>query len=177
MSLPTRMSGVHLIGHGGPEMLVWRDDIPVPHPGRGDVLIRVSAAAVNNTDINTRVGWYSKGDNDAADAGWGGGALQLPRIQGIDVCGHVVAVGAGVSDQRVGERVLVEPCLLEANGAPLPAPWFLGSECDGGFAQYLRVAAAHAHKIQSDLSDVDLASFPCSYSTAENMLTRAGRYF
>lgn len=172
MTIPMHMSGVHLIGHGGPEMLQWREDIPVTKPGPGDVLIRVAAAAVNNTDINTRVGWYSKGNNDAEDAGWTGTALQLPLIQGIDVCGHIAAVGAGVPNSRIGERVLVEPCLQEANGAPLSSPWFLGSECDGGFAQYVKVAARHAYAVQSNMSDVALATFPCSYSTAENMLTR-----
>lgn len=51
-------------------------------------------------------------------------------------------------------------------------PWYFGSECDGGFAEYTVVAARHAHVVESTLSDVELASFPCSYSTAENMLTR-----
>ncbi|MEM9757136.1 MAG: alcohol dehydrogenase catalytic domain-containing protein, partial [Pseudomonadota bacterium] len=160
--LPDTMCGVAMVGHGGPEQLVWRDDLPTPRPGPGDVVIRVAAAAVNNTDINTRIGWYSKGDNDAADASWTGAALQLPRIQGADVCGHVVAVGAGVDTARIGARVLVEPSLREANGALLATPWYLGSECDGGFAQFVRVAARHAHAIDSPLSDVDLASFPCS---------------
>lgn len=49
------MSGVVLVGHGGPEVLEWRDDLPVPQVGPQDVLVRVSAAAVNNTDINTRI--------------------------------------------------------------------------------------------------------------------------
>jgi NADPH:quinone reductase-like Zn-dependent oxidoreductase len=57
-ALPQTMSGVQLVGHGGPEMLVWRDDIPVPRPGEGEVLVRVLAAGVNMTDINTRRGWY-----------------------------------------------------------------------------------------------------------------------
>ncbi|GAG23799.1 unnamed protein product, partial [marine sediment metagenome] len=52
-------------------------------------------------------------------------------------------------------------------------PWYFGSECNGGFAQFTRVSARHARAIKSDLTDVELASFPCSYSTAENMLTRA----
>jgi NADPH:quinone reductase-like Zn-dependent oxidoreductase len=69
--------------------------------------------------------------------------------------------------------VLVEPCIWEAQGQPLASPWFLGSECDGGFAEYTRVAARHAHPVDSSLSDIELASFPCSYSTAENMLMRA----
>lgn len=167
------MRGVALVGHGGPECLVWREDLPKPAPMAGEVLIRVAAAGVNNTDINTRVGWYSKGNNDAADAGWTGAALQLPRIQGIDICGHIVAVGAGVDPVRIGERVLVEPCLTEAKGEMRDPPWFLGSECDGGFAEYCAVAARHAYAIISGLSDTDLASFPCSYSTAENLLTRA----
>ena len=53
------------------------------------------------------------------------------------------------------------------------SPWYIGSECDGGFADYVTVAARHAYPIDSSLSDAELASFPCSYSTAENMLTRA----
>ena len=168
------MVGVALIGHGGPECLDWREDLPVPMPGPGDVLIRVAAAGVNNTDINTRTAWYSKSDADAADASWSGKALTFPRIQGADVCGTIVAVGDGVDAKRVGERVLVEPCLREADGQSLETPWYFGSECDGAFAEYTRVAARHAYKIESPMSDVELASFPCSYSTAENMLTRSG---
>ena len=172
MTKDATMFGIALIGHGGPECLVWRDDLPRPKPHAGEVLIEVAAAGVNNTDINTRVGWYSKGDGDADDASWAGEALKFPRVQGIDVCGRILAVGEGVDPARIGERVLVEPCLREAGGKTLSHAWFLGSECDGGFAQYCAVAARHAYAIKSDLSDVELASFPCSYSTAENMLTR-----
>ncbi len=171
--MPEVMRGVHLVGHGGPEMLQFRDDVPVPRPGPGDVLIRVAAAGVNNTDINTRLAWYSKKDGAGEDASWSGTPLAFPRIQGIDVCGEIVAVGPGVAAERIGERVLVEPCLREANGAELDQPWFLGSECDGGFAEYCRVAARHAWRVDCALTDVELASFPCSYSTAENMLVRA----
>ena len=170
----TVMSGVVLTGHGGPECLEWRNDLPIPEPLAGEVLIKVAAAGVNNTDINTRVGWYSKGDNDADDASWAGEPLRFPRIQGIDACGHIVAVGDGVDAARIGERVLVEPCLIEARGKMLARPWFFGSECDGAFAEFTTVAARHAYPIKSDLSDAELASFPCSYSTAENMLTRTG---
>lgn len=172
MTLPATMSGVVMKGHGGPEALEWRKDIKVPVPGPRDVLIRVRAAGVNNTDINTRIGWYSKSGN-ADDAAWSGTPLTFPRIQGADVCGEIVAVGEGVDAGRVGERVLVEPCLREADGRALETPWYFGSECDGGFAQYARVAARHAHRIESTLGDVELASFPCSYSTAQNMLCRA----
>ncbi len=167
------MKGVLLTGHGGPEMLEYRQDIPVPTPKENEVLIRVSAAGVNNTDINTRIGWYSKGDNDSEDASWSGNALVLPRIQGADVCGEIVAVGSMVDESRIGQRVLIEPCLSDVNGETINPPWYFGSECDGGFAEYTVVSAKHAYQLKTDLTDVELASFPCSYSTAENMLTRS----
>ena len=50
------MRGVWLTGHGGLDKLEPRDDIPTPRPGPREVLVRVAAAAVNNTDINTRIG-------------------------------------------------------------------------------------------------------------------------
>ena len=165
-TIPNMMKAIQLIGHGGPEMLQYRDDIPVPSPSEDQVLIRVSAAAVNNTDINTRIAWYSKNDSNSSDASWSGEPLVFPRIQGADVCGIIVAVGNKVSKKRIGERVLIEPCFSDENG-------YYGSECDGGFAQFTVVAAKHAYVINSTLSDIELASFPCSYSTAENMLTRA----
>ena len=171
--VPATMKGVQLTQHGGLDSLTINPSIPVPSLTPNDVLIEVKAAGVNNTDLNTRIGWYSKGDNDADDAGWGGTALNLPLIQGADVCGYIVAVGDNVSNARIGERVLIEPCLFEANSEALSSPWYFGSECDGGFAQYTKVASQHAHAIHSSLSDIELASFPCSYSTAENMLCRA----
>ncbi len=170
---PSTMRAVLLTGHGGYDKLDYRTDHPVPQPLATEVVIRVSAAGVNNTDINTRIGWYSKNENASEDAGWGGSALQLPRIQGADVCGEIVAVGQGVDTARIGERIIVEPSLHEAAGEPLDTPWYFGSECDGGFAEYTKVAARYAHKIETELSDIELASLPCSYSTAENLMTRA----
>ncbi len=181
MTLPFNMYGVVLTGFGGFEKLERRVDLPVPRPGPGEVLIRVGAAGVNNTDINTRIGWYSKtvegsteaggagGFAEAEDDGWSGAPFHFPRIQGADAAGRIVAVGAGVSDHRIGERVLVEPCFRDAAGAVR----YFGSECDGAFAQFATVPAAHAHPILTDLSDTELASFPCSYSAAENMVQRA----
>jgi len=172
-STQTTMHGVWLTGHGDFDKLVVKADIPKPMPRTGEVLVRVSAAGINNTDINTRIGWYSKQDAASDDASWTGDALHFPRIQGIDVCGHIEDVGKDISRTRIGERVLIEPCFSEAKGKPLDLPWFLGSECDGGFAEYVAVPSKHAYKIESHLTSIELASFPCSYSTAENMLTRS----
>jgi len=168
----TKMQAVLLKGQGGFEQLEVRDDVPVPHPAPNEVLIRVGAAGVNNTDINTRTGWYSRAVNDASDSGWTGAAPHFPRIQGADACGRIVAVGAGVEPARVGERVLVEPVFRIPGEPNRYRGIYFGSERDGAFAQFACAPAAHAHAISSALSDVELASFPCSYAAAENMLTR-----
>ncbi len=189
MKIPETMSGVYLTGHGDFDKLEYREDIPAPKPVGQEVLVKVGAVGVNNTDINTRIGWYSKSNSgnldtidhdELADAGgsddgdWSGAGLSFPRIQGIDVCGEIVAVGDGSLSGRIGERVLVEPCLRSPVDWKPYEGWFLGSECDGGFAQFVKAPSVHAYHIQSDLSDPELASFPCSWSTAENMLTRTG---
>lgn len=183
MTVPAVMRAVLLTGYGGYDRLEWRTDIPVPQPGTREVLIRIGAAAVNNTDINTRIGWYSKAVAEATDAGaatgiegagddgWSGAAFTFPRIQGADACGHIVAVGEGVDPARIGQRVLVEPVFRGCS--PFDIRYF-GSEVDGGFADYARVPSVHAHRIESACSDVELASFPCAYATAENILTRIG---
>lgn len=181
------MSGVYLTGHGGLDKLVYREDIPVPTPQAGEVLIEVKGAGVNNTDINTRLGWYSKKvtsdtnaggreglqevDND--DASWGGVPLKFPRIQGGDICGIIVQVGEGVEQNRIGTRILVRSMQnIPTKDNPL-AMQTMGSEVDGGFAQYCVAKAKESFPINCEWSDTELASIPISYSTAEGMLCRA----
>ena len=182
--IPGQMPAVLLRGHGGFEQLEYRDDIPVPVPAPGEVLLRVLAAAVNNTDINTRTGWYAsavteatsglsrQSPGDTEDGGWTGAAFVFPRIQGADACAQIVAVGAGIAAERIGERVLVDPVLRNSETAPYDVGYF-GADRDGAFAQFACVPAANAVAIRSACSDVELASFPCSYLAAENMLARA----
>ncbi|MER8437229.1 alcohol dehydrogenase family protein [Mesorhizobium sp. M1312] len=181
------MSGVVLTGHGGFEKLQFKTDLPVPRPGPGEVLIKVAAAAINNTDINTRIGWYSKAvrsgtseggytgfdSSDDDDASWTGTALSFPRIQGADCCGCIVAVGEGVNDERIGERVIVRNLLRTYVDYRAWECWTFGSECDGAFAQYAKAPSLETFKVKCDWSDVELASVPCAYSTAEGMLHRA----
>ncbi|MEP3688894.1 MAG: alcohol dehydrogenase family protein [Sulfitobacter dubius] len=186
MTLPKTMKAIVLTGHGGLDKLELREDMPVPQPSAGEVLVRVGASAVNNTEINTRTGWYSKavrGDTgSAATEGYGGasdadgawsGALSFPRIQGADCCGEIVAVGEGVDAGRIGERVLLRPMYGPMAAGPDALITF-GSERDGGFAEYTTAEATNALVIDSTLSDLELASFPCAFSTAEGMIQRAG---
>ena len=186
MASPEVMKGIVLTGHGGLDKLVWREDLPVPVPAKDEVLIRVGASAVNNTDINTRTGWYSKsvrGDTAAgaskgfdanvdADGGWSGKPLDFPRIQGADCCGEIVAVGTEVSSNRIGERVLVRTMQTADADAPFPVVTTLGSEQNGAFAEFACVRSKDALSVRSNLTDVELATFPCAFSTAEGMMQR-----
>ncbi|MCH8002262.1 MAG: zinc-binding dehydrogenase, partial [Proteobacteria bacterium] len=167
------MRAVLLTGHGGPERLDYREDVAEPAPGAGEVLIEVGAAAINNTDIWTREGAYGSADDPAAVSGWRREPMAFPRIQGADVAGRIVALGAGVPETRIGERVIVNPVLYSDVGDGLVGMGYLGSERDGGFAEFVAVPAANALAIESDLGDAELASFPTAYLTAEGMLDRA----
>jgi NADPH:quinone reductase-like Zn-dependent oxidoreductase len=170
--IPKTMNAVILKGNGDYEKLEYVKNYITPTPKENEVLIKVEAAGVNNTDINTRIAWYSKNENDSDDASWTGKGLKFPMVQGADVCGYIVKVGTNVDSSRIGQRVLVEPSLQKINGQQLDSPQYFGSECDGGFANYTVVSNEHAYEINSNYSSIELASFPCSYSTAENLLTR-----
>ncbi len=185
MTLPETMCGVVLTGHGALDKLEYRTDLPVPAPAKGEVLIQVGAAAVNNTDINTRIGWYSKtvrgdtasgalggfGADDFEDGSWAGKPLDFPLIQGADCCGRIVAVGPGVNAARIGERVLVRS-MSDPTGTG-HGTFTFGSECNGGFAEFTTASDNNAVPVNSPLSDTELATFPCAYSTAEGMIQRA----
>ncbi|MEM1429348.1 MAG: alcohol dehydrogenase family protein [Pseudomonadota bacterium] len=186
MPLPQTMQAMVLMGHGDLDQYVWREDWPAPSAAPGEVLVRVGACGLNNTDVNTRSGWYSKAvseattggaysDVDAEDPSWGGAPIAFPRIQGADVCGEIVAVGSGVDPARLGERVITDCWLRDPSDLTnKDRTGYFGSERDGGFAGFCTMPARNALAVLSDLSDAELATFSCSYSTAEGMLERAG---
>ena len=180
------MRAVVLTGHGALDRLSFHEDWPVACPGPGQALIAVGACGLDNTDVNTRTAWYSAGVSGATtgeaiedagdtDAAWGGKAITFPRVQGADVCGHIVAVGIGCNASLLGRRMLIDPWLRDWDD-PLDRDkcGYFGSECDGGFADYAIADVRNIHTIDSDLSDAELATFPTSCVTAENMLNRAG---
>ncbi|MEX0367721.1 MAG: alcohol dehydrogenase family protein [Ruegeria sp.] len=185
MTLPDTMNAMVTMGHGDMDQMVWHTDWPRPDPAGGEVLVKVGACGLNNTDVNTRSGWYSKSVTAATSGGayddvgeedpsWGGAPISFPRIQGADVCGTIVAVGDGVDAARIGERILTDNWLRDPDDLTNKnKTGYYGSERDGGFAEYATMPARNAIPVQSDLSDAELATFSCSYSTAEGMLTRA----
>lgn len=175
------MLAVVTTGSGGYDRLEFRQ-VARPVPGPGEFLLRVLAAGVNNTDINTRLGWYAGSvrhgtdatavDAGRRDGGWNG-AMPFPLIQGADCCGRVVAVGPGGDADRIGERVLVRPCMRKAGFDRMDTVW-LGTDFDGAFAQYVKVPESEAFAVACDWSDAELATIPCAYGTAQNMVRRAG---
>lgn len=176
--LPTRMKAVQLVGHGGLEQLIYRDDVAIPNPAVGEVLIEVHACGMNNTDVWVRQGAYGSDTDPNSVSTWrrGRSTLEFPRIQGTDSVGRIVAVGDGVDAARIGERVMVDFSLYNRpeGDDSLADIDYIGHGRDGGYAEYLSVPAENAQAIDSALTDAELATFCCAYLTAEQMLERAG---
>jgi NADPH:quinone reductase-like Zn-dependent oxidoreductase len=178
------MKAVVTTGNGGYDKLDYRI-VPIPKLQAGEVLIEVLAAGVNNTEINTRLGWYSASvtgstedaaessskTNSIEDGGWNE-TTPFPLIQGTDCCGRVVEACSRQDSHLVGSRVIVRACMRRAGFESLDNIW-MASDFDGAFAQYVKVPASEVFVVNSDWSDIELATIPCAYGTAENMVHRA----
>ncbi len=176
------MKAVVTTGNGGYDKLDYRD-VPIPVPGPGEVLLKVLAAGINNTEINTRLGWYSASvtsgteqfstsehDAEIQDGGWNE-KTPFPLIQGTDCCGEVVVRADDVTQPEIGKRVLVRAC-MRLNGYDSLENIWMASDFDGAFAQYVRVPASEVFEVDCTWSDTELATIPCAYGTAENMVHR-----
>lgn len=177
------MKAVVTTGNGGYDKLEYRD-VPIPELRAGEVLLKVLAAGVNNTDVNTRLGWYSSsvtsgteqfsttGQDSAIEVGGWRDKTPFPLIQGTDCCGEVIAKADDVTRPIDGRRVLVRACMSLNGGDSADTIW-MASDFDGAFAQYVRVPASEVFEVDCDWTGIELATIPCSYGTAENMLHRA----
>jgi len=182
------MKAVVTVGNGGYDQLVYKD-VPIPSIDEGEVLVKVLAAGVNNTEINTRLGWYSSKvttstDNLTAtdeelaevasegDGGWSE-ATPFPFIQGTDCCGEVVEVKDEKNKGLMGKRVLIRSCIRNEGYDSMENIW-MASDFDGAFAQYVKIEATEVFPVDCDWTDAELGTIPCAYGTAENMVNRAG---
>ncbi len=182
------MKAVVTVGNGGYDMLVYKD-VPIPVIDEGEVLVKVLAAGVNNTEINTRLGWYStkvttstnaltQTDDELTEAasegdgGWNE-VTPFPFIQGTDCCGEVVEVKDEKNKDLIGKRVLIRACIRHEGWDSMENIW-MASDFDGAFAQYVKIAATEVFPVDCDWTDAELGTIPCSYGTAENMVNRAG---
>ena len=169
------MKAVVLTGHGGLDRLEYRDDVAVPAPGPGEVLIEVSACGMNNTDVWVREGAYGSDEDPDAVSSWraDNSTLAFPRIQGADIAGRIVAAGAGVPETRTGRRVMVDFSIYNGDGESLADIDYIGHGRDGGYAEYVCVPDENAYDVKTGMSDAELATFCCAYLTGEHMLDRA----
>ncbi len=162
---PATMRAVVLREEGGPEVLQV-EDVGVPAPGRGEVRVRVSHAALNHLDI-----WIRKGMP----------SVPKPRIMGADAAGVVDAVGPGVDAQPEG-LVLLDPsvtcgeCRQCVAGETVLCDRFsvLGEHLAGTHAGYVVVPAANVHAAPGHLDETAAAALPLAFATAWRMIrTRA----
>jgi NADPH:quinone reductase len=140
-ALPQSMTAIEITTPGGPEVLVPRSR-PLPSVKAGEVLIKIAAAGVNRPDVLQRKGLYPV-PKDASD------------LPGLEVAGTVTALGAGVTQWKIGDPV----CALTPGG---------------GYAEYCVTPASHCLPIPKGLSPIEAASLPETFFTVwSNVFDRA----
>jgi NADPH2:quinone reductase len=121
----------------GPPGVMRLEEVETPEPGPGEVLIKVHAVSVNRTlDLVVRAGNYAR-------------RVNLPMVLGVDPSGVIAAVGPEVSDRKVGDRVVATLRLSQASATEPPR--LLGVHTWGGYAEYVKVAAASTSLIPDGL--------------------------
>lgn len=136
----------------------------IPEPGAGQLLIRVHAASLNYRDHAIVTGRYF------------GGILARDTVPLSDGAGEVLAVGAGVSRFKTGDRVAGTFFQGWIDGVPNPASLnALGSPADGMLAEYVVLDQQGAVAIPEHLSYDEAATLPCAAVTAWNALMVSGR--
>ncbi|SIS45993.1 Alcohol dehydrogenase GroES-like domain-containing protein [Salimicrobium flavidum] len=98
------MRAVQVIGYGDVEKLEMKD-VPRPEPGEGEVLVKVKACAINNTEIWMREGDYGTGGK----SGWRPEGVTFPRTPGSDITGEVVEIGKSVNSSYKERSVVLFP--------------------------------------------------------------------
>jgi D-arabinose 1-dehydrogenase-like Zn-dependent alcohol dehydrogenase len=135
---------------GGPLELV---ELPIPRPGPGEVLLKVSTCGVGDTLNNMRSG------RNASMPG-----ASLPRVIGHEVAGSIVELGPGVEGLDVGRRAYVymyltcgrcEACRVGHDPLCSSLRGIVGLACDGGFAEYMVVPAENVGPLSDEVSDLD----------------------
>jgi NADPH:quinone reductase-like Zn-dependent oxidoreductase len=154
--------------HGGPEVLQYAD-FPAPEPGPGQVQVQLRAAALNRVDLWVRNGWP-------------GLKLDMPHISGSDGAGMISALGAGVDDLRVGDRVVIDGnigcghcdrCLAGKDN--MCRTWhLLGETIRGTLAEYVVVPDHSVLRLPDDFAFVDAAAASLVFLTAWHSLIRRG---
>jgi NADPH:quinone reductase-like Zn-dependent oxidoreductase len=155
--------------HGGTDVL-QHAEFPTPEPGPGQVQIRLKAAALNRLDLWVREGWP-------------GLKLEYPHISGADGAGEIRALGDGVSDLEVGQRVVInaniscgECAYCLAGKDNMCDSWhLLGETIRGTFAEFVVVPARNALPLPESFDAGEAAAAGLVFHTAwHSLITRGG---
>ena len=158
------MKAIVYAEHGGPEVLRYTD-VPEPVIGVGEVLVRVRACALNHLDL-----WLRRGIPSLK--------IPLPHIPGSDIAGEVARVGDGVTNVKVGDRVMLQPGIscgacekcLAGDDNLCKSYRIFGEMVDGGCAEYVKAPAVNCVPIPEGVSFEAAAAFPLVSLTAWHML-------
>ena len=159
------MQAVRLTAHGNPGEMRY-ETVPDPVPGVGQVLVKVVGCGLNHLDL-----WLEENGLPVKPV--------LPRIQGCEVAGRVVAVGEGVQGWRGGDAVAVQSNLFcgrcefceRGEESLCLGGRLLGVDCDGGFAELVVVSADALVAVPEGVDLMDSAAVTLAGSTAMHMLT------
>jgi zinc-binding alcohol dehydrogenase/oxidoreductase len=156
------MKAIVLREFGGPEQLRY-EVVPDPTPGRGEVVVRLKAAALNRRDYFITINQYP--------------GIRLPAIPGSDGAGIVAAVGEGVDNVAVGSEVVINPTLNWGENPRVQGPDFqiLGVPTDGTYAQLVKVPAENVYPKPEYLTWEEAAALPLAALTAYRALITRGR--
>lgn len=163
------MRGCVFYEHGGADVLRVVDDLPVPEPGRGEVRVRIHAAAFNRLDLWVREGW--KGLN-----------LTMPHVVGSDGAGVVDRLGEDVTAFQVGDRVSIDPMIVSPDSPALMTGLenqsrvaIMGEHVAGLMAEYRVVPVRNLLKMPDEMGFEGAAAAGLVYVTAwHSLITRGG---
>jgi len=147
---------------GGPRALRF-ETVADPTPGPGEVVVRLSAAALNHRDLFITKGQYA--------------GLRFPIILGADGTGEVAELGPGVTGVGTGDAVVINPTLDWGDDPRAQGPRFriLGLPDNGTFAELVKVPASNVLRRPTHLSVEEAAAIPLAGMTAYRALVTRGR--
>ena len=172
MTIPDQMCAAIIRQHGGPEAIKI-ERVATPKPGSGDVLIAVAAVGLNHLDVFAREGLKGPGVPP----------VHLPHVSGVDIAGVIAAQGEGVSEPRVGARVLVNPsvgcgvCKFCRRGEYTMCAQhrIIGEHLWGGLAEYVVVPARNVILLPEQVRFTQAAAVPAAYTTAWRAVVTVGQ--
>ena len=138
-------------------------EVEDPSAKPGEVVVRLKAAALNHRDVFIRQGLYA--------------GIKLPTILGSDGAGVIEATGDGISKDRIGEEVVIDPCLEWGPDPRMPSAKFriLGMPEQGTYAELIAIPAGNAVCKPRAMSFEEAAAIPlCGLTAYRSVITRAG---